>query len=139
MPDLFKEYMPSIMWHKNEVFQNDIEKDKFVSDKSYIINRVLSMYIDCIFYSNMMNQYYHLDGKVKHDFYLNSLRGYKRPFNYAKSEKLNDLDVIKEYYGIGNKQAKEYHSLLTPDQIETLKLRLYRGGVNPPPSANSVE
>lgn len=131
MPDLFKEVMPAIMHHKKEVFENDEEKQKFFDEKSFIINRVLSMYMDCVFQANLMNMNNSIDGKLKYDFYLNTLRGYKRPFNYAKSEKFSDLDVIKEYYGISNAKAKEYHSLLTPENIQTLKLRLYKGGISP--------
>jgi hypothetical protein len=129
MPDLFKEVLPSLLQHKKEVFRDDAEKDLFYNRNSYIINKALSMHFDCVLPANEMNKHFSLDGKLKHDFYLNILRGYRRPFNYAKAKKLEDLSIIKEYYGIGNEPAKLYQSLLTPEQIEQLKDDLNKGGV----------
>ena len=108
MPDLFKEVLPSLLQHKKEVFRDDAEKDLFYNRNSYIINKALSMHFDCVLPANEMNKHFSLDGKLKHDFYLNILRGYQRPFNYAKAKKLEDLSIIKEYYGIGNEPAKLY-------------------------------
>lgn len=128
MPELFKDVMPSLMIHKKDVFIDDEEKDEFFNKNSYIINRVLSMYIDCVMPANEMNMRYYVDGKLKHDFFINTIKGYKRSFNYAKSIKHSDLDIIKEYYGVGNRIAKEYHSLLTPEQLETIRTKLDKGG-----------
>lgn len=118
------------MRFKNEVFEDEETKEKYMTEKSFIINRVMSMYLDCVIPANMMNLNYHIDGKLKFDFYLNTIRGYKRPFNYASKIKYDDLDIIKEYYGISNAKAKEYHNILTPEQIEEIKHRLNKGGVN---------
>jgi len=38
------------------------------------------------------------------------------------------LEVIKENYGYSNEKAKSVLSLFTPDQIEQLKHRIYKGG-----------
>jgi len=129
MPDLFKEVMPSLMHYKNEVFENDAEKEQYFNDKSFMINRILSMYNDCVLYANIMNYYYGLDGKLKNDYYINTLRGYRRSYNYIKALKFEDLDIIKEYYGVNSTKAKEYHSLLTATQLDEIRKRLEKGGV----------
>jgi len=84
--------------------------------------------MDCVLQSNVINYNYHIDGKLKNDFLLNSIRGYKRKFSYQKKEKLDDLEFISEYYGISNEKAKEYVSLLTRENIDEIKKRLEKGG-----------
>lgn len=129
MPDLFKEVMPSIMHYKNNVFHDDKEIEEYFNKNFFIINKVLSMYMDCVPAANYLNIYNQLPGKLKHDFLLNIIRGYKRPFNYAKTEKMEDLDIIKEYYCVGNVKAKEYHSLLTHEQLDLIRKKLFKGGL----------
>lgn len=130
MTDLFKEALPSIMHTKKEIFIDDLEKNEFYNKNSYIINKSLSMHIDCVIPANLMNMFHNLDGKLKHDFFMNTLRAYKRPFSYAKKVKYEDLNTIKEYYGVSNNKAKEMRSLLSAAQVTELKKRLDKGGVN---------
>ena len=40
---------------------------------------------------------------------------------------LKDLDYIKEYYGYSNEKAKTALNILSKEQIETIKKRLYKG------------
>lgn len=126
--DLFKDLMPSLMIHKKEVFESDKDKDEFFRNKSFIVNRVLSMYMDCVIPANEMNKFHQLDGKLKFDFFINILRGYKRPYNYAKIRKYSDLEIIKEYYGVGDLRAKEYHDMLSSQQLQEIKKRIDKGG-----------
>lgn len=129
-PDLFKEVLPSLMRFKTDPFPDDAMKESYFNNKSFIINRTLSMYMDCILPANMMNMNYHIGGKLKYDYIINILRGYRRPHNYVKAIKYDELDVIKNYYGVSNAKAKEYAKLLSRDQIEEIKKLLYKGGVN---------
>ena len=39
-----------------------------------------------------------------------------------------NLELIKEYYGYSNVKAKSVLSLLNDEQINELKLRIYKGG-----------
>lgn len=130
MPDLFKEVIPSILHTKKQVFETAEEADSFYLKNSYIINKTLSMYADTVFYANLINFFWQLDGKLKHDFFMSVVRGYRRKFNYAKSEKLsNSLKAVKEYYGVSDSKAKEYLSLLNDEQIHEITKRLEKGGV----------
>jgi len=38
------------------------------------------------------------------------------------------MDIVKEYYGFSNAKAKEALTLLTKDQIETIRNSLNKGG-----------
>lgn len=129
MPDLFKELLPALMQTKANVFESDEEADAFYLKNSYMVNKALSMHLDCVIQANMMNRFWSLDGKLKHDFFMNVLRGYKRKFNYAKGEKMEDLNIVKEFYNVNNTKAKEYLSLLSNDQLETIRKKLSKGGV----------
>jgi hypothetical protein len=43
---------------------------------------------------------------------------------------LKDLDYVKEYYGYSNEKAREALTLLTKEQLEHIKEKLYKGGRN---------
>jgi hypothetical protein len=62
---------------------------------------------------------------------LNTVRGYKRPFQkWQKREIVEDLEAVKEYFGYSNEKAKEAISILSDKQIEQIKKTLNKGGLN---------
>lgn len=116
------------MQTKADVFESAEETDSYYLKNSYMINKTLSMYSDCILQANYMNYYWSLDGKLKHDFYQNLIRPYKRKFSYFKGDKYNKLDIVKEHYKVNNTKAKEYLELLTDDDLRDLEKAYYKGG-----------
>ena len=50
---------------------------------------------------------------------------------WIKVKKLEDLEVIKEYYKYSNKRALESLYILTEDDIKQLKQKLFKGGKSP--------
>lgn len=126
MADLFKEIIPSILQTKKSVIDGTNEKDYV----PFVVNRALSFHYDCILYANEMNVVPSLDGLLQYYFLLNTIRGYKRPFQpWLKQEKLEDLELIKDYYGFSNEKAGEALSILTKDQLEKIKADMFIGGV----------
>jgi hypothetical protein len=95
---------------------------------SFIINRALSYYPDTILYANEMNKNHHLDGRLQFDFFINIIKKRKRFSPWLKATEIENLDVIKEYYGYSNEKAKSVLSLFNNKQIENLKQRIYKGG-----------
>jgi hypothetical protein len=93
-----------------------------------MVNRGLSYFRDTVFYANEMNRYYGLDKKLQFAFLLNSVAARKRFSKWFKAEKLGELEVVKEYYGYSDQKAKDVLDILTPDQIDYIKQKLYRGG-----------
>jgi hypothetical protein len=125
MTDLFKDILPSILQTKKNVLEN--EKDY----NAYVINRALSFHIDCVLQANEMNQYPNLPPRLQYDYFLNSLRGWKRPFRkWEKRQTIEDLEAVKEYYNYSNERAKEALVLLDDTQLETIKTKLNKGGTN---------
>ena len=45
-----------------------------------------------------------------------------------RAEKLNDLAVVKEYYGYNNEKAKNALDILTKDEVKLIKEKLFKGG-----------
>jgi hypothetical protein len=125
MSDLFKDIIPSILYTKNHVLENDKDYSAFV------VNRAISFHYDCVIQSNTMNQYPSLPANMQYQFLLNSIRGYKRPFRkWEKRETIENLDAVKEYYNYSNQKAKDALVLLDATQIETIKKEINKGGIN---------
>ena len=122
MTDIFKDIIPSILQTK---------KDCLVDEKDYVpfvVNKALSHHYDCILHANQMNMYPNLDKRLQFQYYLNSIRKKKRFSPWLKKDKINDLELIKQYYGYSNEKAKSALSLLNKDQINYIRKRLDIGG-----------
>ena len=118
----------------NEILQS--KKQLMVDDQTeavyapFLINRALSYHKDCIMYANEMNRRHHLDKKLQNDYLINTIRSKKRPFNkWVKSEKSEDLECIKTYYGLSSLKALEALRLLNDEQIQELKEKTDTGGL----------
>ena len=94
----------------------------------YIINRCLSGHLDCIMFTNEMNQYHFLDKKMQYDFLLNTLRSKKRFSPWLRKDTIKDLDLVKRYYGYSNEKAKQALRILTKDQLNFIKSKFETGG-----------
>jgi hypothetical protein len=100
--------------------------------QSYIVNKGLSNYPDTVLYSNEMNIHNHLDNLLQYSYLLNSIRPMKRWAKWNKKEDVNDMDIVKEYYGFSNEKAKSALSILSLDQLKEIRTKLQRGGINEP-------
>jgi hypothetical protein len=125
MADLFKEILPSILKTKQNTMLTEQDEKSY---PAFVVNRALSQFPDTVFFANAINYYPNLDNKLKYDFLLNTVKPYKRPFSkWAKKVETVDLAVVKEYYGYSNAKALEALAILTPAQINSLKLELEKG------------
>lgn len=113
---------------------NDTKQDIMIDDtsekiyNSFTINRTLSYFKDTAVLANIMNQYHHIDNKLQYHFLLNIIRKKKRFSKWMKPDVENDVEVVKEYYGYSNEKAKQVMGLLTSDQINVLRKKVYKGG-----------
>lgn len=46
----------------------------------------------------------------------------------GKAQIESDIEVVKEYYGYSNEKARQALTLLSPDDINGLKKKVYKGG-----------
>jgi hypothetical protein len=124
--DLFKDIIPSILQTKKSVITQDNEKDY----PPFIVNKTLSFHLDCLHYANEMNKVPHLDKLLQYQYLINSIRGYKRPFQkWHKRETIDSLKAVKEYYGYSNIKAKEALMVLSDDQIDNIIKSTDKGGM----------
>ena len=119
------EFVKAISYSKKDIMIDDLIEQEY---NSFIINRALSYYPDTILYANEMNKNHHLDGRLQFDFFINIIKKRKRFSPWLKATEIENLDVIKEYYGYSNEKAKSVLSLFNNKQIENLKHRIYKGG-----------
>jgi hypothetical protein len=96
----------------------------------FIVNRGLSFFPDTILYVNEMNTRASLDKIPQFLFLLNSIRPRKRYSKWLKKEKLEDVQIVSEYYGYSLAKSKEALKVLTQEQIKIMKTALEKGGVN---------
>ena len=121
-----KEWLNSINFTKKNLIDEEpsIEKDY----SPYIINRCFSGHIDSVMFANELNLKPNLPKKLQYDFYLNSLRKKKRFSPWLRKDKIENLDLIKKYYGYSNEKARQILNILTKEQISFIRKRLEIGG-----------
>ena len=119
------DYLKAINETKEDVMMTHEDERKY---SPFIVNRGLSFFMDTIFQVNELNRNYHLEARLQFDYLLNSVRKKKRYSKWLKPEKLQDLDVVKEYYGFGNEKAKDALRILSEDQLAFIKDKLNQGG-----------
>jgi|TARA_B100000902_G_scaffold390634_1_gene439898 hypothetical protein len=84
--------------------------------------------MDTVMFANEMNRLPHLDKKLQYDFFINTVRSRRRFSPWDKKQKMNDLDVVKQYYGYSNEKARQALNILSPSQLDYIKNKLNRGG-----------
>ena len=110
----------------------DVMKNDPFAEKDYIpflVNRGLSFFQDTILQVNEMNRNHFLDNKLQFDYLINNIRPRKRWSKWLKPEKIDNLELVKLYFGFGNEKAKDALEVLTNEDIEEIKSKLARGGV----------
>ena len=119
------EFVTAINYTKENLIVDDITEKAY---NPYITNHQLSYFSDTVHIVNVLNKYHHLDKKLQYDFLLNIVRKRKRFTKWNKPDDVGNLEVVKEYYGYSNEKAKSILPLLSPEAIEIIKQRMYKGG-----------
>ena len=121
------DFLNAINYKKNDIIRDDPQSVK--EYEPYRINKFLSQNVDSILYVNEMNSRPHCDVELQFDYFINSLRERKRKAQkWHVSESFNDIEVVKEYYGYSDAKAKIALSIISDNELEYIKQRLYKGG-----------
>lgn len=124
--DLFKDIIPAILQTKKSVITEDNES-KYLP---FIVNKALSFHYDCVLQANEMNKVPSTDRLLQFHYLINSIRGYRRPFQkWHKKETIEALEAIKEYYNYSYDKAREAMMVLSDEQINEIKNKLIKGGL----------
>ena len=119
------EYTNAINYTKKNIMVDDIAEKQY---NPFMVNRTLSYFNDTVLMANEMNLNHHLDNRLQFDFFINIVRKKKRFSKWNKPETVSDVEVVKQYYGYSNEKARQVLTLLTSDQIDELKKKVYKGG-----------
>jgi len=121
-----KDYLNSINVTKKNLIDED--PDALKKYPPFIINKCLSSHLDAVLFANEMNKYHSLDKDMQYVFYINTLRKRKRFSPWIKKDKIENIDLVKKYYGYSNEKALQALKILSKEQISFIKDRLETGG-----------
>ena len=95
----FKKYIDPIAITKNNPMDDIYEGEQ--NEKEYLpflINRHFSHFLDCILIVNEINQRPFAPKKLQFDYLLHSIKPRKRFTKWQKLEKIDNINIIKEYF-----------------------------------------
>lgn len=121
------DFINAINSTKEDLIADDWSEKQY---QPYIVNKGLSFAPDTVIAANEMNSRPHLDRKLQFNFLINIVRPKKRFNKWIKPEKIEDLETVKNYYGYSTEKARNALSILTKQQIDTLKQKLKKGGID---------
>ena len=123
-----KEYLNAINFTKKDLMksEDDLWKKKY---PAFIVNKMLSAFSDTVMLVNEMNRNHFIDKDMQFQFLLNSIRTKKRYSPFLRASKLKEIECVKEYYGYSNDKAKSALDILTKDEINLIKEKLFKGGI----------
>ena len=121
-----KDYLYTINQSKHNLLRQNPEAVK--GYPPFIINKCLSGFTDSILFANEMNIHNHLDKQMQYDFYLNSLKPRKRFSPWLRKGELENLELVKQYYGYNHSKAGAALRILTNSELEQIKKLLDKGG-----------
>lgn len=123
------DYVNAITFTKKHMMK-DTGNDQLAESQyvAYMVNKALSYFPDTLLYANHMNIHHELDNRLQFDYLINTVRPKKRFSKWAKRQDDSDIEAVKQYYGYNNRNAQRALTLLSPEQIKTIKTRLNTGG-----------
>lgn len=119
------EYLKAINESKKDIMVDDIAEKEY---NAFMVNRGLSYFSDTVLIANEMNLNHHLDNRLQFDFFINIIKKKKRFSKWLKARDIENLEIIKQYYGYSDEKAKSVLSLFDHSQIDEMKNRIYKGG-----------
>ena len=123
MPKLF-DYVNSASYNKKDLMEDKEDEKAY---EPFVVNKAFSNHMDTSLYANEMNRLSLLPKKLQYDFYLHAIKKRKR-YGWAKADKIENLDIVQQYFMCNPERAKEIIKFLTPDHIEDIKQTFYTGG-----------
>lgn len=121
------EFLKTINYTKQNILTEENEKEYV----PFVINKCLSRTIDTVLYAQEMNQRWFIDKRLHYDFLLNIIRKNRSRFGgKIEKEKFDQLEMIQDYYTCNAIRAKEILTILSNDNLASIKKSLETGGVS---------
>ena len=120
------DFVNAIHYTKENLIVDDWSEKQY---NPFVVNKSLSFGADTVIPANEMNSRPHLEKRLQFDFLINTIRPRKRFNKWLKAEKIEDLEVVKQYYNYNTEKALQALRILSPEQINKIKERLNTGGL----------
>jgi hypothetical protein len=122
------DFVNAIHYSKENLIVDDWSEKQY---NAFIVNKSLSFGADTVIPANEMNSRPHLEKKLQFDFLnsINTIRPRKRFNKWLKAEKIEDLELVKQYYHYNTEKALQALRILSPEELHTIKVRLNTGGL----------
>ena len=95
----------------------------------FVVNRGLSYFTDTIMRANELNQFANVDKKLQYHYLINSITPRKRFSKWAKKHDDSDVELVMNYYNYSYEKATQALSLLTKQQLASIKNKNNKGGI----------
>jgi hypothetical protein len=122
--------MPNIFDHIKNITTN---KGPYLGDEgwnNWMINRYLSMDPDyCEVVNLVQKNTWQMKGEYLYNLYKDLIPQQYKFLKYIKASKKSDykkddIDAVKQYFEISEKQAKEYIDMLPSDELKSIKQQI---------------
>ena len=104
--------------------EEEIKKDYV----PYVVNKMVAQYPNLVYYANELNCSHNIPKDQQLYFYNELIPKKKRKTLWNSIKKDEQMEIVTKYYKVSQDKASEYIRILTDDQIEELKARMYPGG-----------
>lgn len=94
----------------------------------FIINKIFSQYPDTILWANEMNVANGLEPEMVYEFYYHGIKPKKRFAKWGKSKKIEDIEIVMEYYKYSRRMAASIIDLVDDVDLELMEKKLDKGG-----------
>ena len=121
------DFINAINYSKDDLMVDDWSEKQYIP---YIVNKGLSYGADTVIPANEMNSRTHLDKKLQFHFLINNIKPRKRYNKWIKAEKIESIEVIKQYYGYSTEKARQVLPLLDQSKIDLIQQKLEKGGIS---------
>lgn len=112
---------------KRDIMEDDEAERAYVP---FMVNRALSYFPETVMHAHRMTCMPHLSNREQYSYLLNIVRPAKRFAKWARRGVDEDIEAVQSYYGWSSAKAQQVLSILTPQQLKTIKEYLDRGGSN---------
>ena len=123
--------MPNIFDHIKNITTN---KGPYLGDEgcnNWMINRYLSMDPDyCEVVNLVQKNTWQMKGEYLYNLYKDLIPQQYKFLKYIKASKKSDynkddVDAVKQYFEVSEKQAKEYIEMLPKEELESIVSQIY--------------
>ena len=120
-----KDWLNSIYFSKKNLLEEIDNPNQY---PAFIVNRMLSGNIDTALFASELNERFTMDKDMQYKFLLYAVPKRKRFSNYLKKNSLEDLELVKSYYGYNTEKALDALRLLSKEQLNYIREELNTGG-----------